>query len=97
MTLPLRLLGALPTNTRPPQSPGCRLPTGRDDVNTIGRSAVPTAWSFAPRMMKSDDAERVVVALDLRAGLNRQRRAVCDVDEALERVHGVGVQTCGLP
>ena len=44
----LRLFGALPTRSNPPQSPGWRWPAARDDVNTIGASAVPTAWIFAP-------------------------------------------------
>ena len=40
---------------RPPQSPGWRWPAARDDVKTIGASAVPTALIFAPRMIMSDE------------------------------------------
>ena len=53
--VPLRLIFALPMRIRPPQSPGWRWPAARDDVNTIGLSAVPTALIFAPRRMNSDD------------------------------------------
>src|ERR1041384_2191867 len=43
----------LPTMISPPQSPGCRSPAGRLEVNTIGFAAVPTARIFAPRSTKS--------------------------------------------
>jgi hypothetical protein len=49
------LITPLPTRISPPQSPGCRSPTGRDDVKTIGFSGVPTALILAPRRTKSDE------------------------------------------
>jgi len=51
----VRLIGALPMMVMPPQSPGCRVPAARDDVKTIGCSAVPLATMRAPRMMNSDE------------------------------------------
>jgi hypothetical protein len=47
--LAVRLMGALPTMTMPPQSPGARLPAGLCDVNTIGSAAVPFAMILEPR------------------------------------------------
>ena len=90
MTLPLRLLGALPTRIRPPQSPGCRVADRtrrREDDRQIGRA---DRLDLRAAHDEERRAERVEVALDLRARLNRQRRAVRDVDEALERVDGIG-------
>jgi len=49
------LITPLPMMIRPPQSPACRCPTGRDEVKTIGSAAVPLATMRAPRVMKSDE------------------------------------------
>ena len=46
-TVKLVLIGAVPHNTIPPQSPDCGL--AEADVNTIGLSTVPLAIIFAPR------------------------------------------------
>ena len=60
MMLPERLLRALPTMIRPPQSPGDRLPALRCDVKTTGAASVPLATMRAPRRMNSAEPSAVV-------------------------------------
>ena len=51
----------LPTMIRPPQSPGWRWPSGRDDVNTIG-PAVPIGVDLRAAQHEQRRAERIVIA-----------------------------------
>ena len=61
-------------------------------MKTIGASAVPCASILRAAENEERRAERVEVALDLGARLNRERGAVRDVNEALQRVDRVGVE-----
>ncbi len=51
---PATLIGALPRSTRPPQSPGARLPAGMTLVKTMGASTVPWASILAVLVMTSE-------------------------------------------
>jgi hypothetical protein len=82
---PPTLMGALPSITRPPQSPAERCPKGRELVITMGRDFVPLAiilpfWVT----MSAGGGCGAGLADDKRARLNRQGSAVFDVDDALQ-------------
>ncbi len=56
VTPPATLMGARPSSTRPPQSPGARLPAAMLEVNTMGLVAVPWASIVALEVTTSAEA-----------------------------------------